>query len=968
MNQGSFIERLANHIQSHYNLTKQELTIVFPNKRAAFYLRNVFKDSCNQSIWLPQMLSIQEAVTQWSGIALADTIDLLFELIDIDAQLHKEQNSELSVFGSQAAQMAKDFDEIDQYDIDANHLFNYIVDNKKMELWNFDEAKSKEKELKYLQFFTSLYDYYLRLHDRLSAKGRGYYGMITKHLAHLSDEELVTRIGDRKVIFAGFNAVTTTEERLINKLVKNGIAEVIFDYDRYYIDDANNEAGFFARRYLNTHPEWLKNGISDKLAHEEKHIHIISAGGNTLQAKALQERLQTGENAENAVILADENLLIPVLNAIPTTEVIKDFHVSMGYPIPKTPLNQFINSYFNLHRKSRIVRKIHDNGRTKEIQGWYIWPFLQTMDLELVKIIFTIQETAAFERWKAEQLGKGKFIFEESDIDSFSQTPDIQLFIKLLLNDNKNEDKQTPESLVQSIIQLLLFISNKIQKQNSEKGALFLLNQVSEVGKVMNRISQVLERHSDYLSDIGGIEILYRLLVSNTTIKLNSSNTKGLQIMGLLETRNIDFTRLHVLSVNEGILPTEKSQGSFIPHFIKKACGLPGYAEKQAVFAYHFYRLLQNGKDIYLYYNNLGDFFGGEESRYILQIRNELKRNPNIHIHEESFTCSTESDTETAIQVPKSTSADRLTFLLQEKGLSPTSLSTYLTCPLKFFLKHISQIKDESVEEEIGANITGTIVHDCLDFLLADYLPKDGKVQIIDKELFDKQIMPQWEQKLEQSIAKNMPYGFSDVGFNYMKQVAIKQQLKNYLKYTSNQLKSNELSIIETEGELKANITTSFGNCLFSGRTDRIDRWNGIVRVIDYKTGKVENKDLTVPARRPNDDDLSFLKSIPEKALQLLLYKYMYLKENPKISPSQVEAQIHALKYANTIEFGLTKGKTSKNAETVPFLDDDTFINDIEAMLRAVVSEIMDFDMPFVQTDDEKKCRNCDFQGICKRS
>ena len=967
MSEENFIRRLASHIQGKYDLVQQELTVVFPNKRAAFYLRKEFQNHCKQNIWLPQMLSIQEAVTQWSGIALADTIDLLFELIDIDAQLHKEQNSELSVFGSQAAQMAKDFDEIDQYDIDASHLFNYIVDNKKMELWNFDEAKSKEKELKYLQFFTSLYDYYLRLRDRLSAKGQGYYGMITKYLAHLTDVELANRIGERNVIFAGFNALTTTEEKLIDKLVKNGLAEVLFDYDRYYIDDEQNEAGLFARRYLNRHPNWMQNGITDRLNQDEKHIHVVSAGGNTLQTKALQARLQVSETADMAVILADENLLIPVLNAIPETETIQDFHVSMGYPISKTPVNQFIKSYFSLHRKSRIARKIHENGEMREVRGWYIWPFLQTMDLELVKIVFTSQENAAFDRWKNEQLNKGKFILEDSDIDSLSHIPDIQEFIKLSLNIGKSEEKETPKSLIQSILQLLLFISNKIQKRKEEKGVLFLLNQVSEIGKIMNRISQVHERHANYLDDIASIEILYRLLVSNTTIKLNSSNTKGLQIMGLLETRNIDFKRLHVLSVNEGILPADKSQGSFIPHFIRKECGLPGYAEKQAVFAYHFYRLLQNGEHIYLYYNNLSDYSGGEESRYILQIRHELKRNPNIHVYEEAFNCTTETDDEAAIQVPKSASMERLKQMLQQKGLSPTSLSTYLACPFKFFLKYIAQIKDDSVEEEIGANITGTIVHDTLEFLFADYLPKDGKLQVIDKELFDKTIMPLWEAKLEQSIAKNMPYGFSDVSFNYMKQVAIRQQLKNYLQYTSKQLKDNELSILETEGELKTKLAMPFGDCLFSGRTDRIDRWNGIVRVIDYKTGKVENADLKVPVRHEGDDDLAFLKSIPEKALQLLLYKYMYLKENPEIAAIQVEACIHGLRYSNSIEFGLSFAKPTKNESSVPFLEDDTFINDMEAMLRAIVIEMLDTALPFTQTDDEKKCRNCDFREICKR-
>lgn len=965
MKQENFIEKLASHIQNHYNLVQQELTVVFPNKRAAFYLRSKFKQNINEAIWLPQMLSIEEAVTQWSGLTLVDSLNLLFELIDIDAQLHKEQNSDLGVFGSQAAQMAKDFDEIDQYDIDAKRLFNYVLDNKKIEIWNFDEAKSKEKEQKYLQFFTSLYDYYLSLRERLSEKKQGYYGMITRYLSHLSDTELAERMGNRKVIFAGFNALTTTEERIIDKLVKNGLAEVLFDYDRYYINDTNNEAGLFARRYLSTHPEWMKNGISEQLDQEEKYIHIISASGNTLQTKALQSHLQKSENSDMAIILADENLLIPVLNAIPDTKTFKDFKVSMGYPIAQTTVNQFIKSYFNLRRRNKIVRRIKENGTEREVHGWYIWPLLQIMDLELVKIIFTPKETMAFERWKAEQVNNGKFIFEEADLTSLSKIPDVQSFIRILLHPERETD---PNTAIQSLHQLLTFISNKIQDKTDQKRVKFLLNQVSKVGKIVNRIGQIVEQHAQYLHDVNSVEILYKLLVSNASIKLSSSSTEGLQIMGLLETRNIDFKQLHVLSVNEGILPADKSQGSFIPHFIKRECGLPGYVEKQAVFAYHFYRLLQNGEHIYLYYNNLDSSFGGEASRFILQIKQELAQKPNIHIEEENFSCDTQSNATTlSLTAQKASSIDRLRYLIQEKGLSPSSLSTYINCPLKYYLKNILQIEDSSLEEEVGTNIIGTIIHDSLEFLFNPYLPQNEKTQIIDKELFDNKIMPQWENMLTQSNEKNTPLGFPDVGFNYLNKITIRQQLKNYLQYTSNQLKNNDLIIIKTEGELSTRLRTSFGDCLVKGRTDRIDRWGNVIRVIDYKTGKVETSDLKVPVRHPGDDDLSFLKSIPEKALQLLLYKYLYLKENPQIAANQVEAEIHGLRYTNSIEFGLTQAKPTKNEEAVPFLDDATFIDDMEALLKAVIDEMLDTETPFTQTEDEKKCRNCDFRGICRR-
>ena len=965
MSQDTFISKLSKHIQSHYDLNQQELTVVFPNKRAAFYLRNAFKESCIQTIWLPQILSIEEAVTQWSGIALADTTDLLFELIDIDAELHMEQNSDLSVFGSQAAQMAKDFDEIDQYGIDAKHVFNYVLDNKKLEIWNFDEEKSKEKEMKYLLFFQSLYEYYLRLRDRLSKQGKGYYGMITRHLSELSESELLERTGERDIVFAGFNALTTTEERIIDTLIKNGKAEILFDYDTYYVDDGNNEVGLFARKFRQSHPKWLENGISNALTTQPKAIHIVSASGNALQTKALQAKLQENHNESQAIILADEGLLIPVLNGIPDTY--SAFHVSMGYPLSKTPVNQLVKEYFSLCRRNRIIRKITDNGTERMADGWYIWPVLHLMDLEIVKIVFPKSELEAFSRWKHKAVNDGMFIFEDSDIEALQQIPNIQSFLRIILS--KRSDN-SPSATLESVKLILAFLSDLIQKKNDANETVFLLNQVSEIGKTVSRLKQIIECNSKYINDLQSIETLYRLLSSGARLKLNSSDANGLQIMGLLETRNLDFKRLHLLSVNEGILPPDKSQGSFIPQFIRYACGLPSYAESQAVVAYHFYRLLQNGENIYLYYNNLGETSGGEASRFILQIKHELAKNANITVTEESFSSEAHASIEAkALSAQKTNALDRLHYLIEMKGISPSSLSTYINCPLKYYLRYIAQIEDNSVDEEVGVNVIGTIIHDTLELLFADYLPRDGKRQVIDKVLFDKEILPKWEQKLALSIEKNMPNGFPDVGFNYLNHVTIEQQLKNYLKYTSKQLEHSDLIILETEGELQATLSAPFGNCLFKGRTDRIDQSNGLVRVIDYKTGHVDNSDLKVPVRHHSESNLDYLKQIPEKALQLLLYKYLFLKENPTISPEQVTAAIHGLKYANTIEFSLTKASPTKSdtdADTT-FLEGDSFIPDMEAMLEAIVTEMLDTEISFVQTEDEKRCRNCDFRLICKR-
>lgn len=967
MNQSTFLSRLAEHLQRNYNLQQQDVTIVFPNKRAAFYLRNALKENNPQTLWLPQMLSIEEAVTQWSRIELADSIDILFELIDIDARLphDQEHKSDLNTFGSQAAQMAKDFDEIDQYGIDATKVFEYVVGDKELQVWDIDSQDRTEREKEYLRFFKSLQTYYLQLRDRLTLQGKGYYGMITRYLAEMPEKELLENAGEGKIIFAGFNAMSATEERIIDTLIRNGKAEILFDYDHYYFDDENNEAGHFARLHKSKHPDWLKNGVLDRLRQEEKNIHIISVSGNALQTKALQANLQETNNEDQTIVLADEHLLIPVLNAIPDNGTYNSFKVSMGYPINKTPVNQLVKAYLALCRRNKITRNINDNGILRETSGWYIWPVLRLMDLEIVKIVFPKSETSDFNRWKTNAVNSGKFIIEGKDLDEMRQTPGIQAFLRILLT---GTNENTPKSVLDNLCNLLAFITQTLLDKEDCDKLTFLINQVSEIGKIVNRLQQIVERHSMYIEELQNLETLYRLLSSGATIRLKSDNTEGLQIMGLLETRNLGFERLHLLSVNEGILPPDKSRGCFIPQFIRHFYGLPSHVESQAVVAYNFYRLLQDGKDIYLYYNNLGDTSGGEASRFILQIKYELAQHANIKIIEENFVSETKSLLEgKELQANKDNAIDRLRYLIEEKGLSPSALSTYLHCPLRYYLHYILQIKDSSIEEDMGANDIGTVIHDTLELLFADYLPHDGTQPIIDKELFDKVIRPQWKDKIEQAIVAKFPNGFPDMGYNFLNRVTIEQQLSNYLDYTSKQLEHSTLSIIKTEGELRASIPTDLGEFVFSGRADRIDRCNGIIRVIDYKTGHVNNSNLKVPVRHQYESDLEYLRLIPDKALQLLLYKYMYLKGTP--TPEPVEGAIHALKYPQNIEFYLTKTTPSRNDTDVDanFLEDQSFISDMEAMLKAVVNEMLDTNIPFVQTEDNKKCGYCDFRLICKR-
>ena len=910
----TFINGLAEHIKSTYNLKDEELTVVFPNKRAAFYLRSRFKEIYDEDIWLPQMLSIEEAMTQWSGIQLVDTIDMLFELISINAELG-HTDSDLSLFGSMALQMAKDFDEIDQYNVDAVHLFSYVYEEKKIGVWHLDEAIT-QKEEQYLQFFKSLQAYYERLRKRLSDQEKGYYGMITRTLANLDDNELKARVKGRKVIFAGFNALTTTEQRIIDKLYRNGLAEVIWDFDRYYVDNEDNEAGLFARRYIKNNVPWKPTVFSDRLLTEEKEIHLIGTIGNTIQTKALQSLLQVELQNDIAVILADENLMIPVLNAIPDDPRYQAVKVSMGYPLRQTSLSHLVSAYFTLRRKGRKVNNA----------DWYLWPILNILDLELIKVVFNKQEIEELDNYKAHIQEKSIFIFRKSDFEEHCTSEDLRTFMTLLLES--------------SLTELLAFIANKIQQSSEGNEKLFLLNQISETGKAINRLKDILEH---YHHNVNGLEewvILYRLVSGNTNIKLNSSSTGGLQLIGLLEARNLDFDTLYMIGVNEGVLPTDKSNASFIPYHIRMECHLPGYQEKQAVYAYHFYRQLQGANRMYFIYNASGAESGGEPSRFLLQLKYELaQRNPKVKIKEETFGNRTE-----AAPIPNTLMANKTGETVLT--LAPTSLSTFIQCPLRFYLKYLMHIEDNHLDEETRNNTIGSVVHDVLESLYINHCNT-----LINKDLFINEIKPTLAQKLKETIVKTFGQGLPDVGYNYLNRLTIDKMFANYFSYEEAEIQKHELYILGVEQKMHTKLTVNGIDCTLKGKADRIDRQGGKVRIIDYKTGILKDTEVKVPSQ------IDSIADIPEKAMQLLIYKYLYLKEHPDVKPETVTAAL----------FGLKNQRVCYELKVdLPELNND-FMGTMDQLLTSAIADLLDRSKPFAQPTDTKvkPCHFCDFKRIC---
>lgn len=940
----TFINYIADYIKGKFDLKKEELTVVFPNKRAAYYLRSRLTEIYDEDIWLPQMLSIQEAMTQWSGIRLVDNLDMLFELISINSELSHSGNNIL-VFGSLAAQMAKDFDEIDQYAVDADHLFSYVYEEKKISVWHLGEENT-EKERQHLLFFAGLKNYYTMLRQRLESQGKGYYGMITRTLAELSDEELIARTKGRHIIFAGFNALTPTEEKIIDKLYKNRQAEVVWDFDRYYVEDKQNEAGWFARKYMEKNIPWKPDRFSDHLRRDPMEIHLIEAKGNTIQTKALQSLLQVKNEVNSAVILADEKLLIPMLNAIPEDDRYPTIKVSMGYPMRHTSLNHLVTALLTLRRKGKKVKG----------NAWYIWPILRILDLELLKAIFNDQEMTELQQYKDYVRDHSLYVFNEKEFEDCCASPDLRTFMKLLLGLSDQGNASQPLALLESLTSLLRFISNKIQNNSQVNDKIFLLNQVSETGKTINRLKDVIGRYSHYVEDLEELEVLFRLVSSNTSIKLNSSSTDGLQLMGILEARNLDFDTFYMVGVNEGVLPADKSYDSFIPYNIRRECHLPGYQEKQAVYAYHFYRQLQGTKKMYFIYNSNSADNGGEPSRFLLQLKYELAlHNPNVKIVEEIFTNETVRDLPLVpLQVNKTEEVmEKLMAKVQtdniHEALAPTSMSAYIHCPLRFYFKYLMRFEDNSMEEETQSNDIGNIVHNTLEVVYKKYLNT-----LITKQFIKEVIEPGLPSTLQKVILEIFEQGLPDVGYNYLNKLAIEQLFNNYLRYEKEDVERHELYLLQTEYTLHTHLMVNGIRCTIAGKADRIDRHDGIVRIIDYKTGIIKEDDVKVTGKA------NTLEEIPEKAFQLLVYKYLYLKEHPEMTPDQVTASL----------FGLKNQRVSFELKIEhPDLQND-FIGTMEGWLTECLSSMIDPSIPFGQTLDPKAkpCGICDFKVICSHS
>ena len=913
----SFLSKVISQILSTSDCIS-DITFILPSKRAGLFLRTELKKQIRSSAILPKVISIEDFIIQISGISLVDRITLIFEFYTVYS-LHtpKDKLDPFEIFSKWAGILLQDFNEIDSNLIDGLDIFNYINESKRIEKWNLNENEHTQLTKNYLAFFDLLKIYYTNLSTHLLKKKIGYQGLIYRK-ANESVEQFINQNLNTQFVFAGFNALNKVEENIIQKFLVHGNSEIYWDNDSFYSKSNNQSAKYFKQykknwNYYRTNPfQWEEDNINKK-----KNLFIYGTPKNIGQIKKtasiLKNLSKKGDLNNSAVILANEKLLPVLLNSIPRE--VREANITMGYELQKIPLAKFFESIFKLH----LNENKFENKKT-----YYYKDFLQVIESDILYNLW-FKDTVFNENLKTLIYTDRTIFISPEKIKALSPEKDsLKETFYILFENWENE--------VGAILNNLMLIINHLssnEKLNSlEKEYLYRFETIFQ--QLAN-----LNNNYGYINNLDTLYHFYKQLLNKETLSFKGEPLNGLQIMGLLESRVLDFENVIIVSVNEGFLPSGGNQNSFIPLDIKVERGMPTYLEKDSIFSYHFFRLFHRSKNIFLIYNTETDDFGsGEKSRFITQLE-IAKQNgflENIKFEKSLILPKIKSSPFELIQIQKSN--DVLTSLekLATKGISPSSLNLYVRNPIDFYKRKILNIKEfNEVEETIAANTFGTIIHDTLENL---YKPCIGEFLTLNhikamKEKLESEIVAQFKNNYSlQSISS---------GKNYLTFEIAKQFLHNFLNFESKEIaKNKQIKIVELEKSLtyEFHLKNLSHPIKLTGKVDRIDEIDGVLRIIDYKTGKVESRSLIIK----DWNDLTLDESY-NKAFQVLFYAYLYGKnKNLNFNTQKIESGIISFKNLKSGFIKVDKKEIDQN--TI-----DEFLIQLERLLL----EIYNKEIPFTE-------------------
>lgn len=955
----TFLKQVAHDL---YNKTEGNFTkvaIVFPNKRASLFFNEYLAQESDRPIWSPTYVSISELFRQSSDLSIADPIKLVCDLYKVfqKATGSKETLDDFYFWGEM---LIADFDDADKNMADTHALFSNLKDlNELMDNYDFLEEGQKEAlsqffhnfsinqvtELKqrFISMWNVLGDIYAEYKALLESQSIAYEGMLYRQVIEQLDVEALPY---NKYIFVGFNVLNKVEHTLFKKLNEAGKAMFYWDYDTFYLNKTPHEAGEFIRRNLRDFPSELPASFFDNL-NQPKEVTFIESPTENGQVRYLPQWIRenlTSQEKETAVVLCNEALLQPVLHALPDN--VKHINITMGFPLSQTPAYSFVNALMELHTSGYNP----NNGR-----------YLFAEVISVLKHPYTRQLSPEAEKLEQTLTRDNRFYPLPSELKQDN-------VLELLFTPRRNNLDLC--SMLSEALKEVAVIYQQQAASHSDAFDQLYRESLFKTYTLVNRFHTLIES-KELNVQAGTFQRLLTRVMSSSSIPFHGEPAIGMQVMGVLETRNLDFRHLIMLSVNEGQLPKAGGDSSFIPYNLRKAFGMTTIDHKIAVYAYYFYRLMQRAEKVTLVYNTATDGINrGELSRFMLQFLIEWGY-PVLRKQLEAAQSPQDSTPIIIEKTPDIMERMKSVFDIRNNPkalISPSALNCYLDCPLKFYYKYVALL---SAPDEVTADIDsakfGSIFHYAAEHIYKD-LTAHGK--LISKENLETLL------KDEVRLQTYVDNGFKELFFNLPPNEQpeyngiqlinsavivkyIQQLLRNDLRYAPFTFVGSEQRIFEN-----IEICTPTGDIQsrIGGIIDRIDSKGESLRIVDYKTGG----DADTPA---NVQSLF----IPDKkrsnyVFQTFLYASIVCKKLREKNDSRLVAPallyIHRAASENYSPV-IQMGEPRKPKEPV-----DNFAQhegDFRENLKTLLEDIFNPDISFTQTEIEDKCAYCDFRALCKK-
>ncbi|MEL6812292.1 MAG: PD-(D/E)XK nuclease family protein [Bacteroidota bacterium] len=910
----AFLEETILSLQEKYD-DLSECVLILPSKRAGGFLKNYLLKHASKTTFAPKIISIEEFIEELSGLRITQPDELLIKSYEAYLLTHPIREKEsFEEFASWANALLNDFSEIDRYLVNPKTFFDYLSSIKTLEKWGVKNETTPFID-NYLEFWNHLFQFYTQLNYLLANEQLGYQGMVYRKAAE-DIEHYIKLHGTKAHIFIGFNALNTAEQQIIQELLETGNTDVFWDTDQFFYSDEKHSASRFIRSYVKNWKYYQNHPLKDLATNYEqpKEIKIVALQNNIGQAKYLGTLLKnyTQEKLDKtAIVLADEALLVPVLYSLPPN--VKQANVTMGLSLQAFPATGFFESLLRLHLKPTTRLYF------KSVFELLNHPLSQNLIVKPEAIVMQISE-------------QNRTFIDKEQLIHLGGTANTEI-LSILFGDWNNIGSNALSNC-QKLLQ-------KLQANDTIGDIQRLVWKKLE--EVFQRMSSWVD-HYDYLNEVSTIYSLFTQLASSVSLDFAGDAYSGLQIMGVLETRGLDFENIIMLSVNEGTLPAGKSNASFITYDLKKEYGLPLYTDKDAVYTYHFYRLLHRASEITLLYNSFTQGLNsGEKSRYLLQL--EFERPESHELRFEAVSGSVAIQQNELKHISKT--EDIITRLkdISGKYFSPSALTSYIRNPMDFYHQKILRINEaQDVEEVVAYNTLGTIVHNSLENL---YKAQEGKT-------LSTEVLRKLKQNVIPEVTLQFKENFKEGDFSRGKNLIIFEVAKRYVHNLIDlDLKAlahgHRIEILTLEADLKTQIPIPELDfpVFLGGKIDRIDRYDGQLRIIDYKTGKVNQGDVELV----HWDDLT-LDYKYNKAFQVLAYALLIHKEQG--TPS-MEAGIISFKNLQNgfLKFATKETPHSRKKNT---LIDPQVLQEFQLQLKKLILEICDPSLPFVEKETDFSC------------